>query len=144
MIRSGLMHPEILGALAAAGHGAKVLIADGLYPCSTGAHPYAKQVYLNLSPGLVAAADVLDLVAKTVHIEAAAYMRTAESTIPGPVQEFQDQLSHHRHGGGQPVNWSGVERHEFYAACREPDLCLLIATGEMRPYANLLLTIGVP
>lgn len=144
MIRGGLLHPEILGALAGAGHGSKVLIADALYPHSTGVRAIARRVHLNLRPGLVAAGDVLDLIAETVHIEAAAYMETADGEASEPVQEFQAQLSHHHHGGGKAVEWSSLERYEFYAACREQDVCLLIATGETRPYANLLVTIGVP
>ncbi len=36
-----------------------------------------------------------------------------------------------------------MERFEFYDACRGNDLALLVATGEDRIYANLLLTIGV-
>lgn len=144
MIRGGLLHPEILGALAAAGHGAKVLIADALYPHSTGVHPDATRVHLNLRPGLVAARDVLQSVAQTVDIEAATYMETADGDASAPVQEFQADLASHRHDGGEPVAWQGLERHQFYAACREPEVTLLIATGETRPYANLLLTIGVP
>jgi L-fucose mutarotase len=36
-----------------------------------------------------------------------------------------------------------LERFEFYDAARDPDTALVIATGEQRVYANLLLTIGV-
>ena len=34
-------------------------------------------------------------------------------------------------------------RFEFYDAARDSDVALVIATGEQRVYANLLLTIGV-
>ena len=34
-------------------------------------------------------------------------------------------------------------RFPFYAAARGSDVALVIATGEQRVYANLLLTIGV-
>jgi L-fucose mutarotase/ribose pyranase (RbsD/FucU family) len=33
-------------------------------------------------------------------------------------------------------------RLDFYAACREPDLAVCVATGDARLYANVLLTIG--
>jgi L-fucose mutarotase/ribose pyranase (RbsD/FucU family) len=36
VLRTRLLHPEILAALAGAGHGSRVLIADGNYPFSTG------------------------------------------------------------------------------------------------------------
>ena len=61
MMRSGLLHPPLLAALAGAGHGSQVLIADGLYPHDTGANPAATRIHLNLRPGLVAARDVLEL-----------------------------------------------------------------------------------
>jgi len=36
MLTTGLIHPGILRALAGAGHGARILIADANYPHSTG------------------------------------------------------------------------------------------------------------
>lgn len=144
MISSRLLHPGMLAALAGAGHGAKVLIADALYPHSTGVLPTADRVHLNLRDGMVPAAEVLDVVAGTVAIEAATFMEDADGGASPPVREFQQMLAEHHHGGGQPVGFSGLERHEFYRVCRGPDVCLLVATGETRPYANLLLTIGVP
>jgi hypothetical protein len=33
--------------------------------------------------------------------------------------------------------------HQLYDAACEPDVALVIATGEQRVYANILLTIGV-
>jgi len=36
-----------------------------------------------------------------------------------------------------------IERFAFYVAASQPDVCLTIATGDQRIYANLLLTIGV-
>ena len=55
MLRLKLLHPELLGRLAAMGHGSQVLIADGNYPVATAAGPAAHRVYLNLAPGLVPA-----------------------------------------------------------------------------------------
>ena len=39
MLKTRLLHPEILNALARAGHGSRVLIADGNYPFATEAAP---------------------------------------------------------------------------------------------------------
>jgi L-fucose mutarotase len=36
-----------------------------------------------------------------------------------------------------------LDRFAFYDACRLPDVGLVIATGEQRIYANVLLTLGV-
>jgi L-fucose mutarotase len=35
-----------------------------------------------------------------------------------------------------------VPRAEFYAACKQPDLAVCIASGDDRHYANILLTVG--
>ncbi len=35
-----------------------------------------------------------------------------------------------------------LDRLEFYAACREPDLAVCVATGDHRLYANIALTVG--
>jgi len=136
MLKSGLIHPEILQGLGGAGHGAKVLIADGNYPCSTTAGPNAAIVYLNVAPGLVTATDVLRLVADAIPIESAQVMETADRSEPPIFAEFQAILS------GSP-RLKALERFSFYEAVGEPEVCLVIATGEQRIYANILLTIGV-
>lgn len=144
MINGYLLHPGLLSTLAGAGHGAKVLIADALYPHSTGAAPSVARVNLNLCAGTVAAADVLKAIAKTTPLEAATYMQTSDGGASEPVLEFQKLLAECRHHEGESVRWSSLERGAFYESCHGADVCLLVATGERRPYANLLLTIGVP
>ena len=53
MLMQRLLHPDIVEALAASGHGARVLITDGNYPASTRLGENASLVYLNLSPGML-------------------------------------------------------------------------------------------
>ena len=144
MMRSGLLHPPLLAALAGAGHGSQILLADALYPHDTGANLRATRIHLNLSPGLVAARDVLHLVADACYIEAALYMEEADGLASEAVREYQEVLAEHRHWGGQQVAWGGVERFSFYEACQSRSVSVVVATGEMRPYSNLLLTLGVP
>ncbi|HLK57976.1 MAG TPA: RbsD/FucU family protein [Chthonomonadaceae bacterium] len=136
MLKNALLHPEILNALAGAGHGSQVLIADGNYPCSTTAGPNADLVYLNLAPGLVNATDTLRALVTAIPIEAAHVMQTADGSEPPIFQEFRQLLP-------PGVAIQPVERFAFYAAVGEPSVCLVIATGEQRIYANILLTIGV-
>lgn len=136
MLKSPLLHPEILCALAGAGHGAQVLIADGNYPASTGANPAAARVYLNLAPGLVSATDALRVLAASIPIEAAHVMATADGSEPPIFAEFRALLP-------PSLALQPLERFAFYAASGEPAVCLVIATGEQRVYANILLTIGV-
>jgi L-fucose mutarotase len=135
LLRGTLIHPEILDALGRAGHGSKVLIADGNYPFATGVGPRARQVFLNLSPGLLKVTDVLGVLAEAIPIEAAAVMMPPDE--PPPIfEEFRRILP-------EGMELEPLERFAFYAASKEESVALLIATGEERIYANILLTIGV-
>lgn len=136
MLNYQLIHPEILAALGAAGHGAQVLIADGNYPFSTGSNPAATRVYLNLRPGMVAVTDVLEALLSAIPVEAAHVMQTADGSEPGIFAEFRQLLPGN-------LELQPLERFAFYAAARQPQVALVIASGEQRVYANLLLTIGV-
>jgi L-fucose mutarotase len=136
MLRYQLLHPEILAALGTAGHGSRVLIADGNYPFVTGAFPAARRVFLNLAPGLVTVTDVLRTLADAMPIEAAHVMMPDSGVEPAIFAEFRGIL-----GDGHPLQKYG--RFQFYDAARESDTALVIATGEQRIYANILLTIGV-
>jgi L-fucose mutarotase len=135
MLRTPLIHPEILAALAAAGHGSQVLISDGNFPHATATPPTARRVYLNLSPGRVTVTEVLAAVAATVPLEAAAVMRPDDAAEPAVLGEFRGLLP-----PGTPVEVVG--RLAFYELTRRPDVTLAVATGDQRLYANLLLTIG--
>jgi L-fucose mutarotase len=135
MLTYQLLHPEILAALAEAGHGAQVLIADGNYPLVTRSHPAARRVFLNLAPDLLKVTDVLAAVAGATPIEAAQVMVPESGPEPSIFAEFRELLP------GLELGVMG--RFAFYDAARGPDLALAIATGERRVYANILLTIGV-
>ena len=136
MLRGPLLHPEILAALGAAGHGSRVLIADGNYPFATGSHPDARLVFLNLTRGFAPVDEVLAVLAKAIPIEAAHVMQPAEGPEPPIFGSFREVLPN-------DIALEPLERFAFYEAARGPDLALVIATGEERIYANILLTIGV-
>ena len=134
MLKTKMLHPEILAALGGAGHGSKVLIADGNFPFGTGANPAATRAYLNLAPGLVTVTDVLKVLVEAIPIEAAEVMQPP-SGEPPIFGEFRALMP--------GVELKPLGRFEFYDTARERDVMLVIATGEQRIYANLLLTIGV-
>ncbi len=134
MLKTTLLHPEILEALGGAGHGSKVLIADGNFPFGTGSNPAAQRVYLNLAPGLVTVTDVLKVLIEAIPVEAAAVMQPPDWEPP-IFSEFRGLLP--------GLELKPLGRFEFYETAREREVALVIATGEQRIYANLLLTIGV-
>lgn len=135
MLRSQLLHPTILQALAGAGHGSTILIADGNYPLSTNTNPQATRVYLNLRPGLVSVTDILATILTAIPIEAAHVMQTADGSEPEIYAEFRQLLP--------TLSLTPVERFAFYERARQHDLALAVLSGDQRLYANILLTIGV-
>ncbi|MGO9310791.1 MAG: RbsD/FucU family protein [Spirochaetia bacterium] len=136
MLTTRLIHPEILAALGAAGHGSRVLVADGNYPFSTGSNPGAKTVFLNLRPGMVSALDVLEVLVSAIPIESALVMVPVDGPEPEIQAEMRKVLP-----PGTPVEkkW----RKNFYEEAKSSDTALVIATGEQRIYANILLVVGV-
>jgi len=136
MLKTQLLHPEILAALGGAGHGSKVLIADGNFPFGTGANPAAKRVYLNLAPGLLTVTDVLRVLVEAMPVEVAEVMQPASGDEPSIFADFRSILP-------KGVDLKHLGRFEFYDVARERDTTLVIATGEQRIYANILLTVGV-
>jgi len=137
MLKTRLLHPEILSALGGAGHGSKILIADGNYPFATRAHPNAKRVYLNLAPGLVGVTDVLRVLVDSIPIEAAYVMLTDSGEAPPIHADFRSILP-------DGLSLQPLNRQAFYDAVRlDADTALVIATGEQRIFANIILTIGV-
>ena len=135
MLKQRLIHPEILEALAAAGHGSKVLITDGNYPASTQLGENATLVYLNLAPGCPTVTDVLSVLLTSIPVEEAAVMEPEEGPEPEIFDEFRQLMPE--------LDLTGFSRFEFYEEASGPDTCLQIVTGEQRLYANILLTIGV-
>lgn len=135
MLKQTLIHPEILDAIGAAGHGARILIADGNYPASTRRGENADLVYLNLMPGVPGVTEVLDALLTAIPVEAAHVMEPEDGSTPAIFADFAERL------GG--ITLERRSRHQFYAEASDVDTCLTIITGEQRIYANLLLTIGV-
>ena len=82
MLKTRLLHPQILEALGEAGHGARVLIADGNYPLATQSNPAGRRVYLNLTAGRLGVIEVLEVLAESIPIEAAHVMGPDDSSEP--------------------------------------------------------------
>ena len=146
MLRTKLLHPGLLDALASAGHGAKVLLADGNYPLATRTPTTAARIYLNLSPGVVTVTDVLAALIPTIPIEAAEVMVPDSGPEPPIFAEFRTLLKDSTTAlplqkGDLPL--TSMSRFAFYDAASQPDVAVAVSTGERRIYANILLTIGV-
>ena len=135
MLKTQLLHPEILDVLARSGHGSGILIADGNYPFVSLANPAAARVYLNLAPGLVTVTQVLEVLLSAIVVEAAHIMVPGDGAMPDIQDEFRQMLP--------GIEMQTYGRFDFYDKAQEPSVSLVIATGEQRLFANILLTLGV-
>ncbi|HUB27097.1 MAG TPA: RbsD/FucU family protein [Tepidisphaeraceae bacterium] len=145
MLKGSLLHPQILAAFGRAGHGSKVLISDGNYPHWTKRGPNAEVVYLALTPGKPTVTEVLQALITAIPVEAAEVMdtnKTGPYVLPKD-PEIWDEFRAVLKATDCKGELAKLERFAFYEMAGTPDVCLTIATGEQRIYANLLLTIGV-
>jgi L-fucose mutarotase len=135
MLRYRLTHPPLLAALAGAGHGSRVLLADANYAHDVNVRAGAPVIHLNLRPGLVRVDDVLELIIEATPLESVLAMRPDDGSTPPVWSRYAELL-----GGDLPLQ--PVPRQDFYRAARGQELSVAVATGDERLYANLLLTIG--
>lgn len=138
MIYGSMTHPQLLRALAAAGHGSKILLADANYPHTTGVSPRCELVSLNFAPGMLDVVQILEVLKQVCPIEKAEIMVPAPDApqVQIPIhEEFKAQLP--------DTEFAELSRFDFYDAARSEDVGIIVATGEQRLYGNLLLTVGV-
>jgi len=143
MLKTPLLHPEILRVCARAGHHSKILIADGNYPAASKRGPQAELVCLQLTPGIPTVAQVLRALLAVLPVDA---VNTMGIPPDDPYAKF-----------GEPPAWreyrsiakeSGVDKIEpiskwdFYKAVESPDHVLTIQTADQALWANVLLTMG--
>ena len=136
MLKTKLLHPEILSALGSNGHGSRLLIADGNYPFTTGVPETARKVFLNLAPGMLSVIDVLKVIKEVIPIESYFILVPPDENPQSIHSEFLDIL-------GNEIPVTKVKRFDFYKEARSQDTFLVIATGEVRRFANILITVGV-
>ena len=144
MLKHQLIHPQINEILGRAGHHARVLIADGNYPASTKKGPNAELVCLNLSPGIVAVAQVLRALLSAVpidHIETMGIPADDPYAQKGEPPVWNDFRQIIRESGLQ-LELKPVMKWDFYKNVESPDHVLTIQTGDQALWANVLLTMG--
>ncbi|HAN96290.1 MAG TPA: transporter [Planctomycetaceae bacterium] len=145
MLRHTLIHPQISGILAAAGHHATILIADGNYPASSKKGPNAQLVSLNLMPGVVTCDQVLQAILSAVPIESICTMMY-ETIGPYALTEDPPVWNDYRRtiaDSGLTLPLQPLEKWEFYKAVATDDHVLTIQTADQQRYANILLQVGV-
>lgn len=135
MLKTVCTNPLILSALAKGGHGDKVAIVSGNYPVEKICGSDVPTAYVGLRAGLPDSVEVLRLIEELIPVEKAEVMLEPDA----PYAEIFPLYSETLHG----MELVTLPKKEFYAASGDPRVCLVISTGDIRPWANILLTIGV-
>lgn len=136
MINCAIPHPEIMRALAEAGHGTNIVIADGNFPADIGVPAHATKVFLNYRPDAPKVPEVLEAVLKMIPVEAAmAPVRDDMADVP-VFPEYRALLP-------QNMEIKKLTRWQFRETCMLPETGLLIQTGDLRLYTCIILTVGV-
>ena len=144
MLNHKLIHPQINEILGRSGHHSKILIADGNYPAGSKIGPNAELICLNLMPGLVTVAQVLEAILSAVAIDAIHTMGIpaddpyAQQGEPPVWNEFRDVIKK----SGNDVPLDPIQKWDFYKAVESPDHVLTVQTGDRALWANLLLSMG--
>lgn len=130
-----LLSPDLLHALAAMGHGDRIVLVDANYPATRGRRLIAMPG-IDVVRALKAVLSVLPC--DSFVPDPAAIMQVVGDphAIPPVVAEMNTILG----ARGWPAA-AGIERHAFYAAAESA--YAIVQTGERRFYGNILLTKGV-
>jgi L-fucose mutarotase len=133
-----LLGPDLLHVLAAMGHGDELVIADGNFPAVSLARRLVRLDGVGAPRALRAILSVLPL--DTFVATPARVMAVVgdPGAVPEPVRDFQAIVDA---AAGRPVLLEPLERFAFYERARAA--FAVVATGETRPYGNILLVKGV-
>jgi L-fucose mutarotase len=137
---SPLLTPSLLFGLSKMGHGDWLAIVDANFP----AHRVSEQAGAGLieMPGL-SSTQVLEAVLNVFPVDvfekpSSLTMQVVgdETSVPVPVSEFGRLLT--QHGESNPES---LQRFAFYELARSTSV--IVQTGDLRKYANILLRKGV-
>ena len=144
MLKTTLLHPEILRVLARGGHHSKILITDGNYPAVNKKGPNAELVCLQLMPGVPTVSQVLRALLSVVPIDHInimgippddPYANAGEPPVWAELREITAEA-------GLKVEVSPISKWDFYQAVESPDHILTVQTADQALWANVLLTVG--
>jgi L-fucose mutarotase len=143
MLKTTLLHPEILRICARAGHHGKILIADGNYPASSKRGPQSELVCLQLMPGVPTVAQVLRALLSALPVDA---VNTMGIPPDDPYASFGEPPAWAEYraiaAGAGIASIEPISKWDFYDAVASPDHVLTIQTADQALWANVLLTLG--
>ena len=133
-----LHSPELLHVLASMGHGDELALVDAHFPATSLARRLVRLDGADLPDALAACLQLIPL--DTFVPDPAIRMEMIDNPNELPEVQVQCQEAIDR-AEGRHVALVGVQRHAFYD--RAKLAFAIVATGEMRPYGNILIKTGI-
>jgi L-fucose mutarotase len=130
-----LLTADLLHALAAMGHGDRIVLVDANYPSRRG----RRVIELAGADAIAALRAVLSVLPIDTYVPHPAMVMQVvgdPSAVPPVVADMNALLAGH---GAPPT--AGLERHAFYEAAETA--YAIVRTAERRAYGNVILTKGV-
>ena len=132
-----LLGPDLLSTLRAMGHGDEIAIVDGNYPALTDARRLLRAEGHSVIPVLDAILTVLP-VDETVPASIFRASVRGDPALADPVHREMEAVCARRAPGRKVIALSGPD---FYARVKAAHA--VVATGEPRLYANIIIRKGV-
>ncbi len=133
-----LLTPDLLFVLASMGHGDEIVLVDANFPATSVAQRLVRLDGVSLRDAAKAVLSVLPL--DTYVDQPVATMAMVET--PDLIPDVQDEVfALASEIEGSPVQVEHLERFAFYERARSA--YAIVATGERRPYGNVVFSKGV-
>ena len=133
-----LLVPDLVHALASMGHGDEVAIVDANFPAATVGRRVVEVRGARSAEVLDAVLTVFPIDTSTVPAAYTMQVIGDPVAVPEPVADFAARMSDH---GLADCEIGQLERNDFYARAR--NAYVVVRTGELRAYGNILLVKGV-
>jgi L-fucose mutarotase len=133
-----LLTPDLLFVLAAMGHGDELAIVDANFPAAALARRLVRLDGVGAALVLQAVLGVVPLDDFVESPVTAMEVVGQPETVPEPVREFQELINR---AESKKIKMTFLERFAFYDRARSA--FAIVATGDIRPYGNILLKKGV-
>jgi D-ribose pyranase len=129
MKKHGILNSEISKVLSDLGHKDRICIADAGLPIPKG----VKRIDLSLKKGLPSFKEVLEVVLTDMWVEQVIVAKEITKRNPKVIEDIVKLI------GSTPIQY---ETHEDFKKLTT-DCVVVIRTGEMTPYANIILQSNV-
>ncbi|MGB6188982.1 MAG: D-ribose pyranase [Aeromonas molluscorum] len=137
MKRGKLLNAPLSALVARMGHTDEIVVCDAGLPIPAG----PERIDLALTPGTPSLETVLGAMLTDLVVERVLLASELKSVSPLAHQALLDQLEAHARDQGKPITIDYLSHEAFKT--RSQSSKAIVRTGEVTPYANLILCAGV-